>query len=73
MSDLPVPPRLLAQISLDAIKLDVKHKTVSNWTHMLVGRLNACASITQDWEIIGWKNEGNYLANDYANRHNLRW
>lgn len=69
----PVPPRIVAKIAIDNIRNDLKHGTVASWTQNCVGRLSACASITQDWEIEGWKNEAWFLTGSYANRHNLFW
>ena len=73
MLDSKIPAKIIAEVALQAVKTDVKCGTVHNWTHNAVGRLSACASITQDWVICGMRNEAYYLTGDYANRHNLRW
>lgn len=70
---LKIEPRLIASIAISNVRLDCKNKTVAAWTHNSVGKLSACASITQDWEIEGWKNEAWFLSGSYCDRHNLRW
>ena len=69
----PVPPRIIAKIAIDNVRSDLKHGTVASWTHTNVGKLSACAAITQDWEIQGWANEAWYLSGNYCDRHNKRW
>ena len=69
----PVPPRIIAKIAIDNVRSDLKHGTVASWTHANVGKLSACNSITQDWEIMGWYNEAWYLSGNYCDRHNKRW
>ena len=68
-----IPPRIVAKIAIDGLRHDIKHKTVASWSHNNVGKLCACSSITQDWEIEGWKNEGWFLTGSYTDRHGLRW
>ena len=71
--NLPVPPRIIASIAIDGIRCDLKNSMVGSWTHNAVGKLSACNSITQDWEILGWYNEAWFLSGNYCDRHNKRW
>lgn len=73
MKDQQVPPRIVASIAIGNVRNDCRRKTVASWTQNAVGSLSACASITQDWEIIGWRNEAWFLSGSYTERHGLRW
>ena len=68
-----ISPRIVAEVAIEGIRNDVKSGFIHGYTDICVGKLCACHSITQDWEIEGWKNEAWYLTGDYASRHNLRW
>lgn len=68
-----ISPRIIAEVAYDSVKIDVKNGTVATWTHHAVGKLLACAAITQDYEIQGMANEAFFLAGEYARRHNLEW
>jgi hypothetical protein len=70
---MKIPPRIVAEVAINSIRQDVKHGVVAIWTYDAVGRLAACVSITQDWEMQGWHNEARFLAHNYAPRHNLEW
>lgn len=69
---IPVHPRIVADVARTMLLSSVSHRVVCRWNDWELGKLQACSSITQDIEIIGWKNEANFLIGDYAYRHGFR-
>ena len=74
MKHMQIPPRIVAELAIRNVRSDISRNFHGPWTDQNVGQLRACESITQDWEIMGWKNEASFLTGEYSLiRHNLGW